>query len=400
MSNPRVRALFSTAEASDPPAASPISAGLSKCTNKRKSISVKGAVLRKIRVVVICLLMALSGLLVIAPKVAADWCTQSFMSYSPTSGYAGHSVSFSFTFENGADATIQLSEFSASYSWGGFSDLGLWVVGPYESVTGTSSVSLPASASQESITVTVSGRASTDPYSISCIFGPMPFTVASAPPLFVSFSASTSLGDAPLDVTFLSSITGGTPPYSYSWSFGDGNGSNAPNPTHVYTGAGNFLANLDVTDSLGTRNSASKTIIVNSALVVSISVRPSEGASPLSVTFLTTPFGGKPPYTFRWSFGDGNVSSVQSPNHTYERPGTYNATVTLTDSVGGTSSTTREVVVRAASSGFPSLGGLLPFPGWLVIVIAVAAAAAGILAFVRVRRSRKTPPASPPSPPV
>ena len=356
---------------------------------------------RKIRVVVICLLMALSGLLVIAPKVAADWCTQSFMSYSPTSGYAGQSVLFSLMFENGADATIQVSDFSASYSWGGFSDFGVRVVGPYESITGTDSLSLPPRAGQETITATVSGRASTDPYSISCTFGPMPFTVASAPPLFVSFSASTSVGDAPLDVTFLSAITGGTPPYSYSWSFGDENGSDAPNLTHVYTRAGNFLANLAVTDSLGTRNSASKTIIVNSALVVSISVRPSEGASPLSVTFLTTPSGGKPPYSFLWAFGDGNASSVQSPSHTYEHPGMYNATLTLTDSVGGTSSTTREVVVRVASGGFPSLGGLFPFTGWLVIVIAVAAAATGILAFVRVRRSRrKTPPVSPPNPPV
>lgn len=51
---------------------------------------------------------------------------------------------------------------------------------------------------------------------------------------------------------------------SYHWDFGDGNSSNAANPTHVYDSEGSFTAVLTVTDNLGleTTDSATVTVIV------------------------------------------------------------------------------------------------------------------------------------------
>jgi PKD repeat protein len=68
--------------------------------------------------------------------------------------------------------------------------------------------------------------------------------------LEVSISASPTSGAAPLEVKFSSYVSGGVPPYIYSWDFGDGSGgSSDPNPTHTYKDGGTFTAILKVRDS-------------------------------------------------------------------------------------------------------------------------------------------------------
>jgi len=43
-------------------------------------------------------------------------------------------------------------------------------------------------------------------------------------------------------------------------------------------------------------------------------------------------YGGIPPYSCLWDFGDGNTSNEQNPNHRYSKVGIYNTTFTVTDS--------------------------------------------------------------------
>ncbi|MCK5261060.1 MAG: PQQ-binding-like beta-propeller repeat protein [Thermoplasmatales archaeon] len=54
-----------------------------------------------------------------------------------------------------------------------------------------------------------------------------------------------------LPVQFYGSATGGYPPYSWFWDFGDGNVSDEQNLTHIYTYPGNFTVMLTVTDDSG-----------------------------------------------------------------------------------------------------------------------------------------------------
>jgi len=51
---------------------------------------------------------------------------------------------------------------------------------------------------------------------------------------------------------------------SYSWSFGDGNGSSVQNPTNTYQSAGTYTARLTVTDNSGASTSATVQINVSS----------------------------------------------------------------------------------------------------------------------------------------
>jgi PKD repeat protein len=46
-----------------------------------------------------------------------------------------------------------------------------------------------------------------------------------------------------------------------------------------------------------------------------------------------------------WTFGDGSSSSAASPAHPYAAPGSYNVTLTITDSQGKTGTVTKTVTV-------------------------------------------------------
>ena len=46
-----------------------------------------------------------------------------------------------------------------------------------------------------------------------------------------------------------------------------------------------------------------------------------------------------------WTFGDGSSSSAASPAHPYGAPGSYNVTLTVTDSQGKTGTVTKTVTV-------------------------------------------------------
>lgn len=82
-------------------------------------------------------------------------------------------------------------------------------------------------------------------------------TVFNQPPVAVGI-ADTSSGEAPLSVQFTGS--GSYDPdsagsiVSYSWSFGDGNGSNSADPNHSYNAAGVYNPTLTVTDDFGDNN--------------------------------------------------------------------------------------------------------------------------------------------------
>jgi PKD repeat protein len=70
------------------------------------------------------------------------------------------------------------------------------------------------------------------------------------------------------------------------------------------------------------------------------------GRAPLRITFWARIKGGIRPYAYRWSFGDGGVSSTREPTHKYSLPGAYTATLTLSDSKGARGSASVIITVR------------------------------------------------------
>jgi len=60
------------------------------------------------------------------------------------------------------------------------------------------------------------------------------------------------------------------------------------------------------------------------------------GKVPLTVNFSAAGSGGTPPYSFAWTFGDGESGVGDFISHTYNVPGTYKAECTLMDQEGRT----------------------------------------------------------------
>ncbi len=172
------------------------------------------------------------------------------------------------------------------------------------------------------------------------------------PPLAASASASPSAGDAPLSVAFTGTASGGRPPYSYAWTFGDGTTGAGARLNHTYTAPGVYAANLTVTDAGANVTTASVTVTVAAPLTVVATATPTSGPAPLAVHFSAATTGGTPPVSFLWAFGDGGSSTVQDPTHTYAAAGQYVATVRAVDASRAAASSAVTVIVTPVS-GFP-----------------------------------------------
>jgi PKD repeat protein len=61
---------------------------------------------------------------------------------------------------------------------------------------------------------------------------------------------------------------------------------------------------------------------------------PNSGMTPLAVTFNSIVTGGTVPYIVNYNFGDGTSYQGQTLIHTFYTSGTFNVTVTVTDSNG------------------------------------------------------------------
>src|SRR4030042_5095896 len=220
---------------------------------------------------------------------------------SPTSGQAPLAVNFTGSASGG----------TSPYSY-------RWTFGDGGSSTSQNPAHTYSSAGSYTATLTVTDSTSTTATRSLTI------TAAAAPSqLVATASASPTSGQAPLAVNFTGSATGGTSPYSYSWTFGDGGTSTYQNPAHTYSSAGNYTATLTVTDSSSRTASATASVTVGPVITgASLSLTAQTGAPAPGQGGTTDPAPGtynysigssvqakSIPYTnYRFSKWDGNIS--------------------------------------------------------------------------------------------
>lgn len=155
----------------------------------------------------------------------------------------------------------------------------------------------------------------------------------------VGFTATPTSGCAPLNVTFTSTSTPttGSSLATYTWRFGDGSTATGTPVSHTYTASGSYSPTLIVTDNLGCADSVSNPAYITvwdpQASFVASNVHPCIGGP---ITFTSTS-SGLPISSYVWDYGDGSpTGSGASSSHTYTTTGSFNVTLTITDSHGCT----------------------------------------------------------------
>jgi PKD repeat protein len=84
-------------------------------------------------------------------------------------------------------------------------------------------------------------------------------------------------------------------------------------------------------------------------LTVEITSNDTEAIAPATFEFEANVTDGTEPYTYNWNFGDGSEESdEESVDHTFEEAGSYNVSLTLTDSRGQSASDSIEITVEEA----------------------------------------------------
>lgn len=252
------------------------------------------------------------------------------------------------------------------------------------------------------------------------------YTATSLAPLVVSLGANATSAVAGSPVTLTPSVSGGLSPYSCAWSLNATNTSQAgcTAATMSWPHPGTYAYRVWATDS-------TSSVGGSNTLAITVSPRSGGGPSPL-VAFangtVASDFqcasdggvygawtenlsgnarGGAPPYTFAWAFGDSSMGGVgRNLTHPYTSPGTYTASLLVTDVHGRQAWANVTVGVALPSCHPPTQGfsvlGLSP----LVVLTLLAGLGAGLLAiiaFVLVRHRRRGPstaptPTDPPTP--
>ena len=100
---------------------------------------------------------------------------------------------------------------------------------------------------------------------------------------------------------------------------------------------------------------------MNQPPVASASASQENGTAHLTVAFTGSGEDSDGVITsYEWTFGDGGSSTLQNPGHTYERPDTYTATLTVTDDCGVTGSDNVTVTISPTLATPPNITSFTP----------------------------------------
>ena len=174
-------------------------------------------------------------------------------------------------------------------------------------------------------------------------------------PIMVSPSSTVAVGTP---VLLSVQASDGLPPYTYSWSFGNGQTGSGNAVTISYQLPGTYTVIVTASDAAFQSASETTNITVVPNLQVSLSPSSQSGVtgSPVMWSYLIT--GGQLNYSVSVQFGDGASQSflVNATNglqagtlsHSYTFPGNYMVLMQVTDALGDVATATAQVNITYA----------------------------------------------------
>ncbi|WP_167133598.1 PKD domain-containing protein, partial [Arthrobacter sedimenti] len=166
--------------------------------------------------------------------------------------------------------------------------------------------------------------------------------------------AGTSVGlDAHVDGTGSTDVDGTI--RTYGWDFGDGSTGSGAIADHRYAASGSYNVTLTVTDDRGLTGTFASTVNVTK-----VNQSPTPGFQVTTRDLLVQVDGSEAKDAdgtitgYAWTFGDGAVASGRTAQHAYASAGSYDVTLTVTDSDGASATVTRTVTVQVAPPASPT----------------------------------------------
>ncbi len=142
-------------------------------------------------------------------------------------------------------------------------------------------------------------------------------------------------------ISLTNTSTGAT---SYNWDFGDGNMSTDANPTHTYTMDGTYTVTMTATNPCGSVTTT-ETIIVVTPPTVAYTADVLTGCAPLTVNFMDQSVGTVDSWLWEITGANPASSTDQNPTFTFDNAGTYDVTLTVTNSSGSYPLTQTQMIV-------------------------------------------------------
>lgn len=180
--------------------------------------------------------------------------------------------------------------------------------------------------------------------------------------------------DGTSDVTYESTVLGGTDPYSYTWKI-EGptvtTTASGDSPTLTVFELGKHTITLTVTDANGITDQDVITVTItrqttaSEGLVVNITSPASNKTIGLgdAITFSGSVNAGSGTYDYNWDIPGGSTTTATTAASTtktnspgainFNRAGTYTITLTVTDSYGNVGSDTVTITVQSSTSNVP-----------------------------------------------
>jgi PKD repeat protein len=171
-----------------------------------------------------------------------------------------------------------------------------------------------------------------------------------------AFNVDEACGTTSLTCTFTDASTdadGDETITAWSWTIeGAPDPITEQSPTYTFPANGTYTVSLTVTDDQGATGTTSEDVVINVAdannLPTAAFTFVCEAETCTFTDGSTDPDGDETITAWSWDFGDDEVSTEQSPVHTYAGItvlDTFNVTLTVTDDQGASNSITQEVAV-------------------------------------------------------
>ena len=120
---------------------------------------------------------------------------------------------------------------------------------------------------------------------------------------------------------------------SFFWNFGDGGTSSSENPQHTYSQDGTYIVELTVDNVCGF-DIRTQTITIATPPSANFIANSTSNCGTFEVTFTSTSSSNVTGYNWQFPGGNPSSSTLQNPVITYNTPGSYPVTLTVSNAQG------------------------------------------------------------------